>query len=541
VTLNEPNQLVYGYLKPWWQGEYRMPPGLAPGAGVEEMLSSVRLVMRNLFLANARARVAIKAARPDAMVGTNAFLLGVPGWLQRFLDWRAARLRSEGAWDASGRRTARPRGAAAGRVDLVAAALSTTAQRGREIDFSRPYRVAALRLLVAAGSAVTSAAQVRGEAVAVVRGSTAESAAPRLLPGTAVQAVASYDAGLAELASGRVAALFGDDAILEGLAARDAGRWTVTGEPLQPQRYSVGVAKGDSALLQVVDDAIAGAPPAVPERGLERVRRRGRLVAGVRADVPGLGFHDPATGRWSGQEIDLARSVAARIFGDPDRVAFEPVTTRDRLPALSSWRRVLDPLRRWIDLLLCTLDSNWWLLGMKGRLPEWLCPKECAGQQDYVGVDYYWGIPDLAPHQLGRLQGAIAGDYMHAPVWPGAMRRVLKYAARLFPGMPVMVVENGCVTAASGVDRATYLREHVREALRARAEGVPLAGYLCWSITSNREWGLHFGPANDFGLYQVELDTDPALRRLPTPATSAFAELVSGSDENAHEHGTGVT
>jgi beta-glucosidase/6-phospho-beta-glucosidase/beta-galactosidase len=178
---------------------------------------------------------------------------------------------------------------------------------------------------------------------------------------------------------------------------------------------------------------------------------------------------------------------------------------------------------------------------MKGRLPEWLCPKECADQQDYVGVDYYWGIPDLAPHQLGRLQGAIAGDYTHAPVWPGAMRRVLKYAARLFPGMPVMVVENGCVTAASGVDRATYLREHVREALRARAEGVPLAGYLCWSITSNREWGLHFGPANDFGLYQVELDSDPALRRLPTPATSAFAELVSGSDENAHEHGTGAT
>src|SRR2546422_8465481 len=28
ITFNEPNQLIYGYVKPWWQSDYFLPPGL---------------------------------------------------------------------------------------------------------------------------------------------------------------------------------------------------------------------------------------------------------------------------------------------------------------------------------------------------------------------------------------------------------------------------------------------------------------------------------------------------------------------------------
>jgi hypothetical protein len=287
----------------------------------------------------------------------------------------------------------------------------------------------------------------------------------------------------------------------------------------------------------VVDEAIAGAPhsrlPERPDRGLRRVLRRGRLRAGVRADVPGLGYRDPETGEWSGQEVELVRDVAARLFGDARRVDLEPLATGERVGALRSWTHVLDPLLRWADLLLCALDSNWWFLGIQGRLPEWLCPPECRGQQDYAGVDYYWGIANLALRRLRQLSDSIAGDYAHAPVWPAAMRRVLRHAAEMFPGQPVLVVENGSVTVASGVDRADYLRAHVGEALRARAEGVPLAGYVCWTITSNREWGLPFGPSNDFGLYHVELDTDPALERVATPAAAVYRELIDEASRTA--------
>jgi beta-glucosidase/6-phospho-beta-glucosidase/beta-galactosidase len=62
---------------------------------------------------------------------------------------------------------------------------------------------------------------------------------------------------------------------------------------------------------------------------------------------------------------------------------------------------------------------------------------------------------------------------------------------------------------------------------------VPLAGYVCWTITSNREWGLPFGPSNDFGLYHVELDTDPALERVATPAAAVYRELIDEASRTA--------
>ena len=531
ITVNEPNLLVYGYLKPWWQGEYRMPPGQPAGTSARDQAQQVRLLIRSLFVANARARAVIKAARPDAMVGANPFLLGLPDWLQRFLDWRATRLRSESAWDERVASRARRR-PDRGRVDLVAAALTATASRGLEVDFSRPYRVASLRLLVPSASGIDGADRVRGRVVAVVGGSTAERAAAEVLPGATFRVVSSSDAALADLGAGRADALLGDDAILAGLSAVGGGRWRVVGEPLRPQRYVVGVPTGNSGLLQAVDDAIEGAPPgpAPPAGpGPGRIRRRGRLVAGVRADVPGLGYRDPGTGEWSGEEVELARRVAGHILGDRDLVEFEPVTTGERVRALRTWRRALDSPLRLADLILCALDSNWWFLGMQGRLPQWLCPPGCEAQQDFAGIDYYWGVSNVSPGQVRRLAHAAAGDYARAPVWPAAMRRVLRRTARMFPGQPVLVVENGCVAVASGTDRATYLREHFRQALLAKADGVPLAGYLCWTITSNREWGLPFVPGSDFGLYHVALDDDPSLARVPTSSAAVYEELIAGA------------
>ncbi|HEY7200553.1 MAG TPA: family 1 glycosylhydrolase [Candidatus Dormibacteraeota bacterium] len=519
ITFNEPNQLVYGYLKPWWTGEYRMPPGLDPSAGSREQMEAVVALMRALFVANARGRQAIKAALPDAIVTTNPFMLGLPAWLQRVLDWRATRLRSEGAWTAAGRIAARRPGRILGQVDLVAAALSATAGRGTAVDFSRPYHVAGLRLLVPAGAAIGGPADTAGAVVAVVRGSTAAGAGGRLLPGATLLPVDGYAAMLAALDGGAAAAALVDDAIGQGLADGADGRYRLVGDRLRDERYVVATANGNRALMQVVDDVIAGRPSSevAEDHGLRRVERRGRLVVGVGADLPE---------EWRGREVELAREVAGRVLGDPARVELRPLGTRDRLPAVRPWTRVFDPLLRWVDMLFCALNSNWWHLGIAGRLPEWLCPEEAVGQQDVVGMDYYWGISNLSLHKVEQLGAAAGGGFDRAPVWPAALRGLLGYLARAFPGQPIVVIENGCVERASGVTRADYLRQHWRELQRAREAGVPVTGYLAWSITSNREWGLTFGPASDFGLYHVELDTDPALRRVPTEAVEVFRGMV---------------
>jgi beta-glucosidase/6-phospho-beta-glucosidase/beta-galactosidase len=199
----------------------------------------------------------------------------------------------------------------------------------------------------------------------------------------------------------------------------------------------------------------------------------------------------------------------------------------ERLGLVRPVWRLVDRWLRSFSILTTALNSNWWHLGMAGKLPEFLCPPECVGEQDFVGLDYYWGMRSLALNQAHKLADAMAGGYESAPVWPGALYKTLRYVARMFPDQPVIIVENGCVETAGGIDRATYIDKHMREVERAAREGVNIAGYICWSITSNREWGLRFGRASDFGLYYVDLDNDPELKRVSTPAAEAFRRNVA--------------
>jgi beta-glucosidase/6-phospho-beta-glucosidase/beta-galactosidase len=96
----------------------------------------------------------------------------------------------------------------------------------------------------------------------------------------------------------------------------------------------------------------------------------------------------------------------------------------------------------------------------------------------------------------------------------------------MFPGKRIFVIENGSVDTADKLDRTAYLERHIAEVQRARAEGVPVDGYLCWAITSNREWGLKFDENSNFGLYYIDLDHDPALTRVVTPSARAYEKIV---------------
>jgi beta-glucosidase/6-phospho-beta-glucosidase/beta-galactosidase len=127
------------------------------------------------------------------------------------------------------------------------------------------------------------------------------------------------------------------------------------------------------------------------------------------------------------------------------------------------------------------------------------------------------------------LSAAADFQYASAPVWPNALEVILLEAAREFPGKPIVVVENGCVGCASGVTRAQYLTEHVLQVRSAVERGAPVDAYVCWSITSNREWGLQFDEGSDFGLYHIDLDTDPALHRKPTDSSQVYADLIGSS------------
>ena len=577
ITFNEPTQLVYGYVKPWWEANYFVPPGLPEGATIGDQMTAVGQLMRNLFTAHTVARNIIKRANPEAMVGSNPLLLGLPGWLQRLVDWNATRIRRPTDFVRQGRRFVERALLERGEVDVVLANLTVTPERADQVLFSEVYYVAGMLLLVKADSAVTQPADMRGKTVAVVKGSTAERDASQLLPGAQVDVVDDYVAALSTLDSGKATALLSDDTILRGLMIRSPERYKLVGPQLTVEPYAAAVAQGNHDLLDVVDVTVrrwkqsgawaesyarnigmpAPAPPATTERALvqtsgalvmqraaarlqpdgqipqakrgtalRRIQNRGYLVVAVKENVPGFSQRDPQTGERSGLEIDLARAIAQQIFGDPSKVQFRPTETGERIPLLRSVQRMFAPLLRQWSTLSTALTSNWWHLGMAGRLPEFLCPAWCVGQQDFVGLDYYWGIAALRLDRIQRLLDSANGRFSKAPVWPAALYSMLKYHAKLFPNMPILIVENGSVDEADGVKRADYIRHHVLEVQRAVRDRVNVIGYVCWSITSNREWGLPFNPDSDFGLHHIALDTDPTLTRVPTPAADVDREII---------------
>ena len=69
---------------------------------------------------------------------------------------------------------------------------------------------------------------------------------------------------------------------------------------------------------------------------MAKIKKRGRLVAGVSADSYLLGARDPLSGRIQGFDIDFVRAMAKAILGDEDRYQLVVITAAQRIPALQS-------------------------------------------------------------------------------------------------------------------------------------------------------------------------------------------------------------
>jgi polar amino acid transport system substrate-binding protein len=67
---------------------------------------------------------------------------------------------------------------------------------------------------------------------------------------------------------------------------------------------------------------------------MDEFQSRGRLVAGVSFDIPGMGYKNPRMGAIEGFEADLARAIAEKLLGASDRVDFVQVKDEERIRAL---------------------------------------------------------------------------------------------------------------------------------------------------------------------------------------------------------------
>jgi len=86
--------------------------------------------------------------------------------------------------------------------------------------------------------------------------------------------------------------------------------------------------------------------------------------------------------------------------------------------------------------------------------------------------------------------------------------------------VPIMVSEHGVATNDDAA-RAEFISDSLVELQKVAAEGLPLEGYLHWSLIDNFEWFSGYGPK--FGLCSVDRTSFKRTRKPSAGVLGAIA------------------
>jgi beta-glucosidase len=152
---------------------------------------------------------------------------------------------------------------------------------------------------------------------------------------------------------------------------------------------------------------------------------------------------------------------------------------------------------------------------------------------DFIGLNYYsrqvirwrpargsallFGSECMEDHHGEPRAFSSLGWEIYAP----GLAQVLRSYARY--GVPLMVTENGLATDDE-VLRTRFLTDHVAAVADAVRAGVPVVGYLYWTLMDNYEWTE--GRSARFGLAETDFASQG---RAPRPAALAFKAICEAN------------
>jgi len=158
--------------------------------------------------------------------------------------------------------------------------------------------------------------------------------------------------------------------------------------------------------------------------------------------------------------------------------------------------------------------------------------KRATGTRDFHGINYY--TRDMVRFDLTRpaemfgrrfaLPGAVRNDPGLAnnfgEIYPMGLYRLLKSVYRKTRGnKPLYITENGFSDTLDD-RRPRAILEHLAMVHRAIREGIPVRGYLHWTLVDNFEWAEGWGVR--FGLIELDPRTQ---ERTPRISASMFGEI----------------
>ncbi len=143
---------------------------------------------------------------------------------------------------------------------------------------------------------------------------------------------------------------------------------------------------------------------------------------------------------------------------------------------------------------------------------------------DYIGLDYYdpfaahaFRFPVWWDHEFKSksfhewIMASVTSKWWDWRVLARGLHFFCAYYSADFDHREVLIAENGMAirrkwnnTGHHRPDRMTrsqFLELHINEVARIRRDGIPLIGYLHWSLFDNYEWGSY---TPRFGLYGID-------------------------------------
>ncbi|MBK3558985.1 glutamate ABC transporter substrate-binding protein [Streptomyces sp. MBT56] len=113
---------------------------------------------------------------------------------------------------------------------------------------------------------------------------------------------------------------------------------------------SGGVVTADRTRAEACTEPEASLPASGSDGpNIDRIKERGKLIAGVDQNSFRWGYRNPESGDLEGFDIDLVRAIADDLLGDPDAVIFRAIPTNQRIAALENDR---------VDVVVRTMTIN---------------------------------------------------------------------------------------------------------------------------------------------------------------------------------------
>lgn len=153
---------------------------------------------------------------------------------------------------------------------------------------------------------------------------------------------------------------------------------------------------------------------------------------------------------------------------------------------------------------------------MRQRMYEpWL---DAVRGDDFLGVQNYerqvWDSKGRLPTPPG-----VPVNFLGGEVYPPSLAGAVTYAHQA-TGVPILVTEHGVCTDDDTI-RANFVPAALRELHAAIDKGVPVKGYIHWSLIDNFEWFL--GYRVHYGLHTLDPVT---FRRTPKPSAAVYSAIA---------------